>query len=262
MTRCLLLLACLLPAVVQADEPPRWMRSVAVIAVDQPAGESGEEWVARALDEAAALQACADQVPEGPVGSEERLVTLEVGLWEDGRVRDLVSAGGDDLPAALLQCVDGVARAMRFPVAKDRSDERSIGVTVRIRWQRARLDLLAVSDDVRRAVLDVPEPTIEGHFDINMLLAELERLSRPIARCVSRRRAKVADMGTRMDVKVRLSRDPETYAAQVDSMVVVDSDLGDEDAEVCVMKQLQRVDWPPPHGMSTGVIIWPFVFAR
>ena len=35
-----------------------------------------------------------------------------------------------------------------------------------------------VSDEVRRAVLDVPEPIIEGHVDAVGIAGELERLSR------------------------------------------------------------------------------------
>ena len=59
-----------------------------------------------------------------------------------------------------------------------------------------------------------------------------------------------------------LSRDPADWSTRVDSLVVVDSTLGDEDAEVCVIRVLQRVRWPAPQGGMTARIVWPFVFGR
>ncbi len=260
MTRLLLLLAWLLPALAVADEAPRWMRSVSVISVDQPEGESREEWLARALDRAGALQGCADQLPESPGTAEELKLVLSVGLWEDGSVRDL-SGSGDEVPDEARRCIDEAANAFRFPEAADRSDDRTVPVSVRGGWQRARVVRLEGSDEVRRKVLEVPEPTIDGHIDASFLVAQIERISGPVARCVSKRRKKVPDMGNRMDVRIRLSRDPEDYTVRVDSMVVVQSNLGDEAAEVCVMKQLKKVEWPRPAGRGKAQIVWPFVFA-
>ncbi len=262
--RLLLLLAWLLPAITPAiglaEEPTRWMRSVSVIAVDQPEGESREEWLARALDRARNLQTCAELLPESPETAEELKLVLAVGLWEDGSVREL-SGSGDELPGPARQCIHEAANAFRFPEAADRSDDRTVLVTVRLRWQRARLELLQVSDEVRRAVLEVPEPTIDGHIDAHALVVGIGSVQDAIARCVSKRRRKVPDMGDRMDVRIRLSRDPEDWTVRVDSMVVVESNLGDEAAEVCVMKQLNKVQWPRPNGQGKAQIVWPFVFA-
>jgi hypothetical protein len=258
--RLLLMVAWLLPAIAVADEAPRWMRTISVMAVDAPEGESREDWLAAGFNGARDVQACSELLPEVPEAAEELQLILSIGLWEDGRVRDL-SVSGDDVAPGARQCVEDVARRLRFPEAPDRSDERTVPITVRVRWTRARLELLAVSDEVRSAVLDVPEPTIEGHIDAYSLVAQIGSIQDALARCVSKRRKKVPDMGNRMDVRIRLSRDPEDWTVRVDSMVVVQSDLGDEAAEVCVLRQLKKVEWPPPNVGGHAQIVWPFVFA-
>ena len=253
-----LLTLLLLSPLAHADEP-RWMRSIAVVDVTAPGGdEARDAWLSAALNGAGALQACADQLPAAPDGASEQTTAIRVAVWDDGRVQDV--SGLDALPRSARICVDEVTRGLRFPEDPERSDDRVVELRVRTRWQEARLDLLEVSDEVRRAVLDVPEPTIEGHVDVVGIAAELDRLSRPIARCVSKRRKKVEGMGTRMDVQIRLSRDPSNWSVRVDSIVVVESDIGDEDAEVCVIKQLQKVHWPRPRVGQHARILWPLVF--
>ncbi len=258
--RLTLALACCMPAASSADEAPPWMRTVSVTAVQPPPGGSPTVWTAVALDSSAALQACSELLAAAPSASEEVQVPLVLGLWEDGRVRE-VSGPQEELQGA-RQCVLDVADALRFPADAGRSDERSVGLTIRLRWARARLEFLALTEEQKRILREVPDPTIEGNVDINAILAGLGGVEAAMARCVSRRRRKVPDMGSRMDVLVRLSRDPDTWAVHVDAMVVIDSDLGDEQAEVCVMKQLGKVAWPPPYGSGRAQIIWPFVFAH
>ena len=255
----LLALTLLLAVPAAAEDAPTWMRSVRVTAVTPPDGAEADAFLDSALNRTGDLQRCSEQLPDAPADAEELLSTVTVGLWEDGTV-SAVSLGEAELPRSARQCIEDVVETMRFPEDPARSDARSLVLTVRTRWTPARLELLTVSDEVRKAILEVPEPTIEGHVDIHYIAAQLDRLRGPLARCVSKRRKKVPDMGDRMDVQIRLSRTTD-WKVHVDSIVVVESNLGDEDAEVCVVKLLKKVAWPAPRGRDHARIVWPFVFA-
>ena len=259
--RLILLLALLVAGPAAADEAP-WMRTVAVIDVTPPDGQEPADWLAHALNRAGDLQACSELLPAAPVGDAEEITgPVRLQIWDDGTVQS-VDLSGAAVPSAAAECVAAVAHSMQFPEDLARSDERALTLSVRLRWRRARLDLLTRGAGERSAVVDVPEPTVEGFVDLVAIVAELARLEAPLVRCVSRRRRKVPDMGDRLDVQIRLSRDPADWSTRVDSLVVVDSTLGDEDAEVCVIRVLQRVRWPAPQGGMTARIVWPFVFGR
>ena len=42
---------------------------------------------------------------------------------------------------------------------------------------------------------------------------------------------------------------------------MLESDLGDEKAEVCIVRELERLTWPRP-GTKSALVTWPFLFGK
>ena len=206
---------------------------------------------------------CSEFMPEAPVG-EELLLRYGMTLWEEGTVRSvrLVEPGPEGMEHA-TKCLMDALQSLRFPSDPGLSDDRRLTVDFQARWVKARLDLFVVSDEVREK-LDVPDPTVEGRVDLISIGARIDSVAPRLSRCVRMARKRNSEMGRRLTVRLRLAQDrddPGRTEASLEQLSVVDSDLGDEDAEVCIIRELERLSWPRPF-TRVARVEWPFLFEQ
>ncbi len=206
---------------------------------------------------------CSEFMPEAPA-SQDILFRYGMTLWEEGAVRSvrLVEPGPEELERA-TKCLTDALQSIRFPADPGLSDDRRLEVDFRARWVEARLDLVVVSEAVRTR-LDVPDPRVEGRVDLISIGARIDSIAPRLSRCMRVARKRNPEMGRRLTVRLRLAQDreePGRPEASLEQLSVVDSDLGDEDAEVCIIRELERLSWPRPI-TRVARVEWPFLFAE
>ena len=239
---------------------PMWMRSLRLDGVRTEARP--EEQLRSSLIAAEPrFRPCSEFMPEAPA-SEELLVRYGMTLWEEGTVRSvrLIEPGPEGLERA-TKCLMDALQSVRFPADPGLSDDRRLKVDFRARWVEARLDLIVVSEEVR-VKLDVPDPTVEGQVDLISIGARIDSIAPRLSRCLRVARKRNPEMGRRLTVRLRLAQDrehPGRSEASLEQISVVDSDLGDEDAEVCIIRELERLSWPRPF-TRVARVEWPFLF--
>lgn len=206
---------------------------------------------------------CAEYLPPLPP-ERQPPVRIALALWEEGGVRAVRVL--DEVPGPLdraTRCLTDVLQGLRFPGDPGLSDERRVEATFQARWDAAKLGLVAVSQE-QLDRMDVADPTVEGRVDLVSISARIDSIRPRLTRCIRLARRRSPEAGRRITVRLRLAQnreEPDAPEAWLEGLSVVESDLGDEQAEVCVVRELERLSWPRPW-TSVAFVTWPFLFER
>jgi len=208
-----------------------------------------------------AFRPCADLLPEQPVRPAPT-PRLRVELWEGGEVRSVALVTKEPASAAAAaKCLADAVETLTFPPDPTGSDERSLDVAFASRWTRPDLGVFEVSDEVI-AKMDVPDPEVRGRIDLIAIKANIDSATPRLLKCIRAARKRTPNLGQRVTVLLRLAQnrdDPMEPEATLEAMRVVDSDLGDVDAEVCIVRELEKLRWARPFS-PTAEVTWPFLF--
>ena len=209
------------------------------------------------------FRTCAEYLPEEPP---EQTPPTRIGLvlWEEGAVRGVRVL--DEVPGPLdraSRCLVEALQELRFPDDPAMTDDRRLELAFQARWDAANIKLVQITDE-QRARTDVDDPSVEGRVDLVSISARIESIRPRLARCVRTARKRNPDLGTRITVRLRLAQNreqPEAPDAWLEGLSVLESDLGDEKAEVCIVRELERLTWPRP-GTKSALVTWPFLFGK
>lgn len=206
---------------------------------------------------------CAEFLPDAPL-TDPPDARMGLTLWEEGAVRSVRELNEVPGPMERSQrCLVEVLQAIDFPDDPMMSDDRRLEVSFRPHWTAARLDLVAISDE-QKARTNVADPTVEGIVDLVSIKARIDSIAPRLGRCMRSARKRNPELGHQLTVRLRLAKDlenPTAADALVEGLSVVESELGDEDAEVCIIRELERLAWPKPV-TRTARVEWPFLFAE
>lgn len=240
--------------------PPLIVRTLRLDTVETTARPT-EELTAALIAAEPRFRPCAEFLPDGPL-EPAPAVRMRIVLWEGGEVRSLRLLSEEVEPMRRsTRCLTDAVQALRFPPDPSLSDDRRIEVSFQSRWTRPDLGIFDVPDEVK-AALDVPDPEVRGRVDLVSIKARIDSIVPRLSRCIRAARKRTPDLGQRITVLLRLSQDredPLRSEAWVDALRVTDSDLGDTEAEVCIIRELERLSWPRPMS-QTAEVTWPFLF--
>lgn len=257
----LLLLITLLPVAALADDDPvMWMKSLRLDTIETEA-QPGEQLRATLISSEPRFRPCSEFLPANPP-QKQPTVRIALTLWEEGAVRSVRTL--DEVPGPLdraSRCLTEVVQALHFVDDPAFSDDRRIEVSFRPRWTQARLELVAATDE-ERARVDVPDPSMVGRVDLISISARISSIQPRLTRCMRAARKRNPDLGNRVTVRLRLAQnrdDPKASEAWLEALTVVESWLGDEEAEVCIVRELERLSWPRPQ-TKVAQVTWPLLF--
>lgn len=256
-----LLASLLLPTIGGGEEFP-WLREL-VLTTGRMNDRDATGLELRPLFEAnGGLHTCAEVLAAAPSEGSERpdpgeavqgeALPVTVQLWDHGQVRAVEVPDGP-----VGACLATLITSLSFPAGEG---ERTLALTFQTAWRRPDLSVL-VLDDRQKALMDVPEPAIEGHVDLIHVAAEIASRNARLKRCYrgGRRRG---GAGRSVTLRIRLrrrlpgSREP---GGELVNVSVLESDLGDEKAEVCIVRVFDDMEYPNPW-TETAEIVWPMVF--
>lgn len=256
-----LLASLLLPTVGDGEEFP-WLREL-VLSSGRMDDRAATGLELQPLFEAnGGLHTCAEELPPAPVEGSElpapgeavqgEALPVTVLLWDHGQVRSVEAPDG-----AVGECLETLITGLSFPAGEG---ERSLALSFQGAWRRPDLSVLEL-DDRQKALLDSPEPAVEGQVDLIRVAAEIASRSARLKRCyrAGRRRGGV---GRSVTLRIRLRRRPPGSREPGGVLVnvsVLESELGDETAEVCIVRVFDDMEYPNPW-TETAEIVWPMVF--
>ncbi len=262
MRALLLLLSTLVPlGAIAEDEPAMWMKSLRLVSIETEA-QPDIGLRATLISSEPRFRPCSEFLPSSPPQEKPVGVRIALAIWEEGAVRSVRTL--DDVPGPLdraARCLTEVVQTLHFDDDPAFSDDRRIELVFEPRWSQARLDLVATTDK-QRARLDVPDPSIIGHVDLVSISARINSIQPRLTRCMRAARKRNPDLGNRVTVRLRLAQnrdDPEAPEAWLEALTVTESLLGDEEAEVCIVRELERLSWPRPQ-TKVAQVTWPFLF--
>lgn|GEM_PF-5446959 len=241
-------------------EPVMWMRALRLETISTEA-KPDDGLRATLISAEPQFRPCAEFLPAAPPAVQAP-VSVGVSLWEEGGVRSVrvlseITAPFDRAARCLTEALQG----LDFPDDPVLSDDRRLELSFVAHWTAARLDLVAVTE-ADRARADVEDPTVEGRVDLVSISARINSIQPRLARCMRAARKRNPELGHRVAVRLRLAQnreDPQAPEAWLEALSIVESDLGDEEAEVCLVRELERLSWPRPL-TRVAAVTWPFLF--